>query len=329
MAEPSYDGATPAALARALSLPNVVVEPIVASTMDVANELAAEPGALAFLVPAKRNITLGNIFVQDQIDLGGGVALTLGAKVEDSSFTGVEFLPSVRLAWARPDGDLLWGAVSRAVRTPNRIDRDLTLPGLVVGGDFQSETLVAYELGYRAAPRANLSFSISAFYNDYDDLRTVAPDPVTVLPFTFANDGQGQTWGVEAWGSYDLAPGLRLNAGVATLDKDFAIKPGATDLSNFASIGRDPEYSAFVSAQADIGERMELDLRIRAVDDIGNSDVDGYVDADLRIGWRLTDQAELSLSGRNLFTDERLESADTSRRRLIGRDVFLGLRYGF
>jgi iron complex outermembrane receptor protein len=142
----------------------------------VENTLTSPPGA-ATLVPARRNITLGNLFVQDQISLRDDLVLTLGVKVEDSSFTGVEVLPNARLAWSLDDGSLLWGAVSRAARTASRIDRDLTLPGFLVGGTFQSEKLTAYELGYRARPARNLNLSLSAFYHDYTDLRTVRATP--------------------------------------------------------------------------------------------------------------------------------------------------------
>ncbi len=108
----------------------------------VDSRFTAPPGG-AFLDPAERTLTLTNVFVQDQITLGEGLTLTLGAKFEDNSFSGQEFLPNVRLAWQRPGGDLLWGAISRASRTPNRIERDLTLPGFLVGAEFQSETVTA------------------------------------------------------------------------------------------------------------------------------------------------------------------------------------------
>ena len=49
----------------------------------------------------------------------------------------------------------LWGAVSRAVRTPTRFDQDIQLPFngvVVVRGDseFGSENVIVYEAGYRA-----------------------------------------------------------------------------------------------------------------------------------------------------------------------------------
>ena len=38
----------------------------------------------------------------DNFFINSNLTLTLGAKFEDNSFSGEEFLPNVRLAWSRP-----------------------------------------------------------------------------------------------------------------------------------------------------------------------------------------------------------------------------------
>lgn len=289
------------------------------------SELAAPPGA-AFLDPPEETVSLSNIFVQDQIALRPNVILTLGVKLEDSSFSGQEILPSARLAWTRPAGDLIWAAVSRASRTPSRIERGLTLPGFLEPGDFGAESLTAYEIGYRATPLPNVSVSATAFYHMYDDLRTVSLTPVTVTPFYFANGGEGETWGIEAWGAWQVNPRWRLSLGVQTLEKDLALSPGETDISGFASQGQDPDYQVLLRSQADITDRLEFDASLRAVGDLIT--VESYVDLDMRIGWAVTDQVELSISGRDLLSDERVETYD-SRRRAFGRSVLATLTARF
>jgi iron complex outermembrane receptor protein len=292
---------------------------------SVASAFHPPPGG-AFLDPEKRTLTLANVFVTDRIALGSGVSLTVGAKLEDNSFTGQEFLPSVRLAWKRPGGDLLWGAVSRASRTPNRIERDLTLPGFLVGGDFRSESLTAWELGYRASPTPNVLFSVAAFYNQYDDLRTASLDPMTILPIRLTNYGEGETWGGEAWGSVDVSDRWRVSAGVALLEKDFEVR-GGNDISALASTGDDPRYQVQLLSQSDLASNLELDVRLRAVDALAATD--SYVDADIRVGWRPTPAAELAISGKNLLSDRRFETGDPNRRRAFGRSVYVTLRTVF
>lgn len=293
---------------------------------SVQSRFAAPPGG-AFLDPEELTLTLTNVFVQDQIALTDSLTLTLGAKYEDNSFSGQEFLPNVRLGWKRPGGDLVWAAVSRASRTPNRIERGLTLPGFLVGGEFQSETLTAWEAGYRANPLPRAVFSVSAFYNVYDDLRTTSLNPATFLPLSFTNGGAGESWGIEAWGSYDLTDRWRVSAGLSTLEKDFAAPPEAMDISGLASVGDDPGYQLLLRSQSQITDRMELDVRLRAVDAL--ADVDSHVEADVRLGWRLTDRLEVSVTGQNLIEDRRIETGDPVRRRAFGRSVHAALRASF
>ncbi|NJC40557.1 iron complex outermembrane receptor protein [Brevundimonas alba] len=292
----------------------------------VDSAFAAAPGG-AFLDPPERTMTLTNVFVQDQIALTDALTLTLGAKFEDNSFSGQEFLPNVRLGWQRPGGDLLWASVGRASRTPNRIERDLTLPGFLIGADFRSETVTAYELGYRATPTPQISFSINAFYNVYDDLRTVSITPATFLPLRLTNNGEAETWGVEAWGSYDVSDGWRLSAGLSTLNKEYDAKITPDDISGLVSIGDDPEYQLLLRSQSDLTDSLELDVRLRAVDDLASTE--GYVEADARLGWRMTDRLELSLTGQNLIEERRYETGDPLRRRAFGRTVFAALRVNF
>lgn len=292
---------------------------------SVASGFEPTPGG-AFLDPQKRTLTLANAFITDQIALGSGVNLTIGAKIEDNSFTGREFLPSVRLAWKRPAGDLLWAAVSRASRTPNRIERDLTLPGFLVGGDFRSESLTAWEIGYRASPTPNVLFSISAFYNQYDDLRTASLDPVTVFPIRLTNHGEGETWGLEAWGSVDVTDRWRISAGASTLEKNFEVR-GGNDISGLASTGDDPRHQVSLLSQADLSANLELDVRLRAVDALAATD--SWVDADIRLGWRPTQAVELAVSGQNLLSERRFETGDPARRRAFGRSLYVTLRTVF
>jgi len=109
---------------------------------------------------------------------------------------------------------------SRAVRTPSRIDHDLSEPAppnLVVlkgSSDFESETLIAYELGYRGKFGPRAAASVSAFYNDYDHLRSTSFTPATVVPFYFANNLEGDTYGFELSANYQVTDWWRPARGI-------------------------------------------------------------------------------------------------------------------
>jgi iron complex outermembrane receptor protein len=261
------------------------------------------PGTV-LLDPDERTLQTYNVFVQDTIELGADLDLIVGVKLEDNSYTGLETMPSARLAWRPSDDALLWLAVSRAVRTPARFDRDLSNPGVFAGGpNFVSEQLVAYELGYRAQVTSRLWLSLSSFYNVYDDLRTVEATGPLVFPLEVRNGMRGETYGLEAWGSYAVTEWWRLNGGVTLLQKDLELRPGSADVFGVNFAGNDPEAQASVRSLMDIGERTQLDLTLRYVDDLPSPSIPSYVTADARIGYRVNDHLELSITGYNLLDD--------------------------
>ncbi len=277
-------------------------------------------------------IALGSLFVQDEIALKSNLNLTLGIKAEYNSYSGFDWLPSARIAW-QPDGSsLAWAALSRAVRTPNRIERELEATGfLVPSPDYSSETLTALEAGWRAQPMERMSYSLSAFYNWYDDLRTGGITPVTILPFMIENGARGTTYGLEGWTRYQMTPEWRISAGFNLLHKDFELKPGyAFDIYGTV-FGQDPSYQAQIRSEWNITDTVELDVWLRSVGAIDTAPVSGYNELNLRAGWRLRDNLELSLNGVNLLNPRHLEVYDPSSTepRYIGRSVFASLRYGF
>src|SRR5690606_12343777 len=102
--------------------------------------------------------------------------------------TGFEVQPQARAAWRFADDAMVWGAASRAVSVPSRLDRDLMvtapvesqglpLPLFVIveaNPAFDSEILTAYELSFRLRAGAHWSFDLAAFHHDYDDLQVTA-----------------------------------------------------------------------------------------------------------------------------------------------------------
>ena len=277
-------------------------------------------------------ISLGSLYAQDEIALRRGLRLTVGLKLEDNSYSGFDWLPNIRIAWRPGDTSLVWAAVSRSVRTPNRIERELEDPGLLVPSPgFAGEKLMAYEAGWRAQPNRRLSLSVSVFYNRYDDLRTDAYQPVTIVPIQLENGARGRTSGLEAWGKYDVSPSWRLSAGFNLLNKSFNLIPGANDLTMLAVQGQDPHSQAQLRSQWTINHTLEIDLALRSVAKVDNAPVPAYSEADAHLGWRFSDKLTLALDGHNLLHDHHLEVWDpsTTAPRYIPRSVLVSLRYGF
>ncbi|MGZ8311033.1 MAG: TonB-dependent receptor plug domain-containing protein, partial [Allosphingosinicella sp.] len=283
------------------------------------------------LEPPSRRLWVYNAFVQDRWALTPELDLIIGLKAEETSFTGVELLPNVRLAWQTDERTLLWGAVSRAVRTPSRIDRQLqALPLLAPGTDFVSEELVALEAGYRGQPVSWATLSVSVFYNLYDDLRSTEFSPGGTLPIRLSNGWEGESYGVEAWGSAQLMPRWRINLGLATLWKDFELKPGRVDLAAGDSLGHDPEYQLLARTQVEIVEGLAFNAGLRWVGALQSGPgIGDYVEADARLSFAVNEQLELYLAGRNLLHGRHLESDDVQRGQSPRRSLFAGTRVVF
>jgi iron complex outermembrane receptor protein len=277
----------------------------------------------AFL-PANRTLAWSNVFVQDEIELADAVTLTLGAKAERNDYTGTEFLPGARLAWrVRPDF-FTWAAVSRVVRAPSRIDREIYVPGvppyLLVGNDtFISEVATVYEAGVRGQPSAAISYAVTVFDEPFDRLRSLAPTPAGLV---FANDGVGRHRGVEAWGSWRVAPWWRLLGGITALRETRGAKGGRVDLSSPDSLGNDPSAWWSLRSYFDIAPQHEVDVALRHTNARGASSpaVPAYTALDVRYAWHPSRALEISLTGQNL-ADAR--HAEWQNRAEIGRGLFL------
>jgi iron complex outermembrane receptor protein len=285
------------------------------------------------LNPQSRRLWIYDGFVQDRFALTSSLSVIAGIKAEETSFTGIELLPNLRLAWHPDARTLLWAAVSRAVRTPSRIDRQLEFPPLLTGGSFQSEKLVAFEAGYRGQPTANSTLSVSAFYNRYDDIRTTELQPGGALPIQLLNGLAGHSYGIEAWGAAQLSSWLRVSLGLSTLWKRFHEKPGHVDLAQRDSLGHDPDLQLFVRVEINPVERLRLNFGFRRIGGLdgaaGEPPISGYVEADANLTYRLSDSVELYLAGNNLLHDTHLESNDIQRVRLAQRSVYVGARLRF
>jgi iron complex outermembrane recepter protein len=277
------------------------------------------------LDPESDIVQLGNMFVQDSIELAPELTLTLGTKFEHSSLSGFEYLPNARIAWQAAPNALIWAAVSRAVRTPSRIDRDLFHPVILDQSDLDSEKVIAYELGVRGQPTARTYLSVSLFYNDYDDLRALAAS--SPRPVVFDNVLEGEIYGIETWGDIDATDWWRIGAGLNLMQKDLDLKDGGLPIALDQHVGNDPQYQVQLRSRMDLGRGVELDVALRAIDDLPEPDVPAYVELDARLGWRVTEAVEVWLAGSNLLHQQHPEAGAVATRNEIPRSVSMGLRW--
>ncbi|EJL37744.1 outer membrane receptor protein, partial [Caulobacter sp. AP07] len=284
-----------------------------------------------FFEPARGDLNLANLFVQDSLALTKTTKLTLGLKVEDDPYLDPEPLPSARISWTPNDKTMVWAAASKAVRSATPFDRDVVeylgaIRFLTGGGTFQSEKLTAYEIGARIRPSAKVSFSVSTYYNVYDDLRSIEFDRVTLLPLHWGNGIEGHSYGVEVWGEYHLTPWWRLAGGYNRLEKRLKFKPGSSRILGMEQLGDDPEHQASLRSSMDLGRSVTLDAAVRYVDALPDPRLPSYVELNGRIAWNISNRVQLSLSGANLLHERSQEFPGGV---VVPRSVFADLRWSF
>jgi iron complex outermembrane receptor protein len=294
----------------------------------------------AFL-PGTFNMHWANLFAQDEVALSDSLRLTVGGKIERNPYTGVEFLPTVRMAWKPSEHRLLWTSLSRTVRAPSRIDRDFFapttpavvggVPQYVIGGgpNFVSETANVLELGYRSRPSPRFSYSATAFYSAYDHLRTLEPNPAGP-GFVFANMAEGRTRGIELSATWQASPAWRLTGGLVTQRVDVKLKPGSADLTGTTVIANnDPASYWTLRSSYDISDNKDLDITLRHVGTLPRPEVPAYTELDVRFGWRVTPAFELSVTGQNLLHPEHAEFGAAATRSQIARNIYVKATWNF
>jgi iron complex outermembrane receptor protein len=294
------------------------------------NDRVGNTPALAFL-PDDLILRLYRGFIQDEMTfLQERGTLTFGSKFEHNDFSGFEYQPSARISWLFTPVHMAWAAVSRALRTPSRIDRDFYVPGappylLAGGGGFMAEECFAYEIGYRSQAVENLSVDIAGYYNVYNDLRSVEPGP----PFRIKNGLEGTTYGAEINLKYQPTDWWTARAGYAYIQKEISVKPWSRDINNGQGEGNDPKHSLRLSSSLNLPGSTELDTWFRVIGElpVTGQQVPSYAEADLRFAWNPRNDLTLSVGGQNLLHDQHPEFGAPLGRHEIPRAFYAGFTW--
>ena len=289
--------------------------------------------------PTDRTSQLLNSFVQDEITiLPNRLYATLGAKLERDDYVGVGWEPSARMVLNMDKRNMLWGAVSRALRTPNRSDTAVranlnVLPGpnglpllvSVFGNPYQqSQSLTAFEAGYRNQLTNRMSLDLSVFYNEYDHLRSTEPGapfletspapPHLVAPQTFANGVFGETHGVEASANWRITDRWSLSPGYAFLTMHLHREAISQDTATAAGTEKNiPNNQAQLRSHVDLPWHLQWEASASFVGRLATQAVPSYTRLDTNVIWAPAEHLSLKLVGQNLLKDRHLEFNDTGQ----------------
>jgi iron complex outermembrane receptor protein len=301
--------------------------------------------------PTTRTDNLFTAFAQDDVQLRSDrLRLIAGTKVEHNAYSGFEIQPSARLVWNKNASDSLFAAVTRAVRTPSRVETDYTtislsspaVPAFVLlrpNPGFVPEKVIAYELGYRFQPFSRMYATASAFVNQLEDVlstelltpfvETTPPPARLVLPVTFANTLHGNSHGAELTMDWRTTSWLRTTANYSYLQIQLSRDPGSADVSQERrGEGQSPNHQVQAQASLDLPSHFQFDWIWRYVSTLPAAGIPAYNTSDARLGWQVGPGLEIALVGKNLHDNHHLEWPSGAGGNVqIQRSVYVGVTW--
>jgi len=283
-------------------------------------------------VPDRRTDHLVSGFLQDEVELvSDRLYAIVGAKLEHNGYSGFEAQPNGKLLWTPSPQHTFRVSVARAVRTPSRIEHDLEATSVVeptgptfsrfnTSKAFESEKLIAYEVGYRIRPTERLFVTAAGFFNQHGDLLSIEtgtpfredspPPPHLVLPIAFGNGLEGNSRGLELTSDWRVKGWWRLNGAYSYLRINLKRKPDSRDFSTERSTeGASPHHQVSFQSSMNLAAGVEFDWTLRFVSELPSPSqrIPSYTTSDVRLGWRPTGRVELSLVGQNLHQPHHAE----------------------
>ncbi len=295
---------------------------------------------LTVFSPQEQINHLAGTFIRDDITLiPDRLLFTIGSRFEHNDFTGMEIQPNARLVWTPNTENSIWMAVSRAVRTPSRGETDgkinitpflsntgFALPNLpfpitatLIGNNkFNSEKLIAYELGYRHQFSPQASIDMTGFINDYSQLRDLSFGalslstglPIQLLqPVMLNNQGSALTYGYETSIDWKPRDNWRLQANYSFINIDFSSNSflSSTNPTTGGLKKANPQHLLSVRSNYDLSEKLQFNLWLRYTSGVSIYNIPGYATMDAKLVYRPTKNTELFVVGQNLFSQNHRE----------------------
>jgi len=293
------------------------------------NSADVTQGGFSFnMVPPNFTTQWASVFAEDTMALiEDKLYFTLGTRLEQNTYGHFQVEPTARLLILPSPRQSLWVAVSRAVRNPTRLDangslvtRGAGLPGPIFynfqgNPNIQPENLMAYEVGYRAAPTDKFSWDIATYINAYEKLQGFGPPGtpfipqpgVIFIPVQYENNTRALSYGFETTATYQMTERLRLFGSYSVFEVH---AQGPDPFTNEHVDGNTPHNQVYLRSSLDLGNNVEFDVIGRYVDQVTALSIPKYIEMDSRIGWRPRPNIEFSFVGQNLLNPHHLEYTD-------------------
>lgn len=267
--------------------------------------------------PEKENTQLFNAFFQDTHSIiPEKLDLTIGGKFEHHYITGDHFMPSAQLKWTPNNENTVWTSASKGVREPSKLETNLRRLTSNLGpykiywqgnSDFKAEEIISYEMGYRNRSFSKVELDISAFYNNYTNVRTFEPN-LAKLQYELYNRATARTEGVNASANISVLNNWNVVLGYSYLDMDIKFNQDSADTLSQYDAGVSPHHQLQVQSRWNVTRNIDFDATFYYVGNLHTVGIESYKRTDLRVAWRPITNLELSIVGQKLFYGDTRET---------------------
>ncbi len=266
-------------------------------------------------------------YVQDEWQFAPRWRLTLGGRIDYDFYGGFQPSSRVSLSYDLNENSIIYGAISRAFQMPPLGSRFLDVPlsdGLAYATSQRSvepEKLIAYEVGYRGKPLANLDVGAAIFCHSYYDMSSMRMllGPPGLVQSRFMNSYDSTIYGVELDARYAVTKQLTL-LGNYTFEREDDRGGSVFDQDDFMAL---PRHKFMIGSLYRPIDRVLLSSFLYYVGDstapdpafptpFTNLRIDDYFRLDLRAEYEFwKDRGSVAVGVRNLLDPEHPEGASS------------------
>lgn len=279
------------------------------------------------LVRDSNESSVASAFIQDEIELGPRLRVTLGTKLQYDSVSKLQLQPTLRLLFKAAPRHTIWAAATSAVRTMSEVElySDATVGAypdgtgniaafLVLSGDLglKPERVESYEIGYRWQVTPEIALDATVFHNTMRDLvgtrlgqPYMSSSERMIIPVTIANTSHGHAEGAEILFTDAIAPNWNVTLGYSFFQQQTTADGG---LGSSLDVGESaaPRHQLQLRSFLQLPKQFELDLSAYYVGAFGTS-VSDYLRIDAQLSWRPVKRLSLAIYGQNLLQGSHSE----------------------
>jgi iron complex outermembrane recepter protein len=269
--------------------------------------------------PSEEKMQLYTAFLQDTYSIiPEKLDFIFGSKFEHHYITGSHFLPSAQLRWTPNKDNTIWTSASKGIREPSKLETNARSLASNIGprkiywqsnSDFKAEEITSYEIGYRNRSLSKLELDISAFFNEYQNVRSFEPN-LTKFQYELYNRARARTQGINTSANVSVSNNWNVVFGYSYLDMDVLFNQNSVDTLSQFDAGASPHHQFQIQSRLNVTRNIDFDATFYYVSNLHkNFLIDSYKRTDLRVAWRPITNLELSIVGQKLFYGDTAETA--------------------